>query len=361
MQRLTRIFIIVATIGAISAGGLTLFIGGQAEYRQRRVQLALYVKGDPLTEYDAEAGFRVKRNGLSAVKPHGSERIVDVAFNPQGFRVPPPERTAAIIGTDILAVGCSFTFGHGVTFEEAFPAQAAALTGFRVVNAGVPAYGTLGALVTLRRHLALKPKVVVYGYIEDHLRRNVSPCAPALFPVCRYQPFVDVTTPENPVVRTSPLSAASEFLNSWLVTGLREPETPMDGLRGAAWILLGAVPPNLSTPSSPSPAQQVAAWGYLMKQMKQEADAIGARLVVLHIPTPLPGAGEPRTFAPFPDDLRQALPAGIEVLDVTNALALVPVEVSLRFSQNNKHPTVEGHSIIAAELAHHLRSEADPE
>lgn len=74
-----------------------------------------------------------------------------------------------------LFVGCSFTMGHGVSAEDTLPGQLARSPGFplQTVNFGVQGYGTDQALLMLQRHLdRFDTKVVVYGFICDHLNRN---------------------------------------------------------------------------------------------------------------------------------------------------------------------------------------------
>jgi len=50
-------------------------------------------------------------------------------------------------------------------------------------NLALAAYGTTQSLQVLRRNLNLKPKLVIYTLISDHLRRNVSSCAPSFLSV----------------------------------------------------------------------------------------------------------------------------------------------------------------------------------
>jgi lysophospholipase L1-like esterase len=69
----------------------------------------------------------------------------------------------------ILAIGDSFTYGHGVQDDETYPAVAERLLRSRrhdveVVNAGVPGYNTDQAYTwTLRDGLALRPDLVLVG------------------------------------------------------------------------------------------------------------------------------------------------------------------------------------------------------
>lgn len=76
-------------------------------------------------------------------------------------------------GSTVLALGDSLTFGTGAAPEAAYPAQLAALTGWQVVNAGVP--GDTSAQVLERLPALLQqhaPALVLLGAGgNDFLRR----------------------------------------------------------------------------------------------------------------------------------------------------------------------------------------------
>ena len=61
-----------------------------------------------------------------------------------------------------------------------------------VANGAVSSYGTVSSHRALMRFKDLKPKVVIYGVIGDHLRRNLDPCAPSFHPPCLSVPHVVV-------------------------------------------------------------------------------------------------------------------------------------------------------------------------
>jgi len=73
-----------------------------------------------------------------------------------------PARAAVPAGATVLALGDSLTFGTGAAVESAYPARLAELTGWKVVNAGVPGNTSAQARARLPRLLAEhKPKLVL--------------------------------------------------------------------------------------------------------------------------------------------------------------------------------------------------------
>ncbi len=75
----------------------------------------------------------------------------------------------------ILFLGCSFTFGHGVSDEETYVSRLAeSFPDFKLLNAAAMGYGTTQAWLKLEEALTRYPdiKLVVYGFIGHHEQRN---------------------------------------------------------------------------------------------------------------------------------------------------------------------------------------------
>ena len=83
-----------------------------------------------------------------------------------------PEKPAG----EVLALGCSFTFGHGVSDQEPYPAVLANRywTDLKVHNAGANGWGTAQALLLTEDYFANhpRPSLVLYGWIPKQLERN---------------------------------------------------------------------------------------------------------------------------------------------------------------------------------------------
>jgi acyl-CoA thioesterase-1 len=84
-----------------------------------------------------------------------------------------PKAVAVPPGSAVLALGDSITFGTGATPETSYPAALAGLSGWNVVNAGVPGDTSAGALARLPelldRHSPRLVLVSIGG--NDFLRR----------------------------------------------------------------------------------------------------------------------------------------------------------------------------------------------
>ena len=86
---------------------------------------------------------------------------------------PPPLSRLLPTGAAVLALGDSITHGTGAPPEAAFPAQLAALSGWRVINGGVPGDTSAQALQRLPALLAehMPALVIVSLGGNDFLRR----------------------------------------------------------------------------------------------------------------------------------------------------------------------------------------------
>ncbi len=143
---------------------------------------------------DGEASIRIDANGCRHSGP-------DLPADPR---------------KPILAVGDSFTFGTDVSDEHAWPTQLSVITGARVVNGGVPAYGMDQILLRCEALVAeLNPRLVVFAIVADDIRR------------CEYsyrwawKPYFDVEGDQlvlknQPVPDAPPPTAAHSSLRSVL-------------------------------------------------------------------------------------------------------------------------------------------------
>ncbi len=126
-----------------------------------------------LARFDDETGWSYIP-GLSREISAGTGSI-RIAFDRNGIRVPAAETLLSPTAPSVLFIGCSYTMGHGLNYEESFVGKFGKRVGnsYQMINAGVQAYGTDQALLTLKRIAPqFNTRVVVYTFIEDHITRN---------------------------------------------------------------------------------------------------------------------------------------------------------------------------------------------
>lgn len=99
------------------------------------------------------------RPGLEREVP-GPEGPFEVRTNALGLRGPPPPGA----GPWTLVLGCSTTFGWGVSADEAWPARLAERLGEPVVNGGVPGWSTVQAVRGAGPWLDAGPSRVILAY-----------------------------------------------------------------------------------------------------------------------------------------------------------------------------------------------------
>lgn len=171
--------IILLLISVLVEGSLRLFhIPYQVEWIPTENAVA---------QFDKELGWTYIPN-LSKTLKYGAH-IKDVHFDKHGIRVPHPTFQFDYSRPSVLFIGCSYTMGHGLSYEESFVGQLGAFNelSYQMVNLGVQAYGSDQALLYLKKYLhRFNTKIVVYTFIESHITRNGNYHRRLLFPHARF-------------------------------------------------------------------------------------------------------------------------------------------------------------------------------
>jgi len=121
------------------------------------------------TQFDERLGWVSKK----------SKSVHDVAnstitINEGGIRSNGTNKISAATDNQrpILAVGDSYTFGYEVSDDQTWPAILERLTGRKVINAGVIAYGMDQSLLRARQLVDIyKPEILIYSFIPDDIWR----------------------------------------------------------------------------------------------------------------------------------------------------------------------------------------------
>lgn len=135
--------------------------------RDLRDQLDRNLNAESFMAPDRELIFKIKPNQNFLVKhPDYQMRVVTHLNLPEiGFR-------GGSLGGPAwaVAVGDSFTFGHGVNHQEIWTSVLAKALGKDVINMGVPAQGPSQYTRIFKRYgLPLKPRVAFYGFYFNDL------------------------------------------------------------------------------------------------------------------------------------------------------------------------------------------------
>ncbi len=160
------------------AAGLCL---GTAEIICRLLKIPFPATTNPtenaVAQFDPELGWSYIPNRSVIQKYPPAARDVAVHFDDIGARVRAPGHRRDPAAPTVLFVGCSFTMGHGVLYEETVAGQLESTPHFpfQAVNLGVQGYGTDQVFLLLKRHFKkFNTKAVVYTYLGAHPVRNAT-------------------------------------------------------------------------------------------------------------------------------------------------------------------------------------------
>ncbi|HZL98758.1 MAG TPA: hypothetical protein VFD43_00775, partial [Planctomycetota bacterium] len=111
---------------------------------------------------DPALGYRLRPGRLGL---RNREYDTELAVNSAGLR----DDEASLDGPELIVLGDSFALGWGVAQDESFPQQLERITGLKVLNAGLPSYGTARELLLLRTLDRSRLRAVVVQYfLNDH-------------------------------------------------------------------------------------------------------------------------------------------------------------------------------------------------
>ncbi len=253
---------------------------------------------------------------------------------------------------EVLTIGDSCSYGYGLDNEATFSECIERDTGLHTANYAQVGYSTLQSLLMLERQLArgLHPKIVIYGYIEDHLSRNLSPCAPSGAPYCLPAPHLDLKSVPPRIVPPDMQYFTPE--QNWrYFREILTSEGP--GWHDLVWRLridLFRIRTSAELQPAMDPDQKAAALTFLIAELANRCEAIGATLVVVF----LPYFNQDPMLGPS-DTLRQAIDQRALLLDLTPAAQQAPKN-SLGL-KGDGHPNREAHALIAAQLVDLFRAQ----
>jgi hypothetical protein len=301
------------------------------------------LEGDNIIAYDPEIGFVPMPSGRSLTKFTTFNRpsfSYNLYTDQRGARISVPGQSGPA-RIDIMTIGCSFTWGHGFENEDTFAVKVAQRLGVSGSNFAMGSYGTVQSLQILRRNRDLSPKIVVYGFITDHLRRNVSPCAPSYYPFCLDVAHVAWDARDRPIMaRPFSNGVRRERLQMKAQAGMLDPLT---WIAHGVDVVFGRLT-WLFSESGADDTRKEAALAFLLEEMARTVDNMGAKLLVVYIP---------EGYAPPPSALlRSVAKLNVLFLDMTDAFQHnreTQSNVSV-YIPGDGHPSIAGHALIAEEI-----------
>jgi len=225
------------------------------------------------------------------------ELVTNVYFDPNGIRVG-NKNDEVKNQVDILVLGESNTWGQGVNYNETYAAIVGERLNMNVANLGLIGSNGVQSLLLLRRYLKFKPKLIIYGFWEEHLLSNIQRCPNIDSPVCLGRPIIkrfhrktlQVSLPKGAKLalkqyvnwyRDSSLGTDLPLLRKWywkIRLAFRViAERHIDNLkRGSGYQKLNS--------SSKKWNYAIDASKYVVSEMKELADSVGAKLVIVYLP-----------------------------------------------------------------------------
>ncbi len=140
-------------------------------------------------QFDPEIGWVYRPNQSKWVEFVTGQPSVLVNHNEIGARVRSEGTHYDLTAPTLIVVGCSYTAGFGLPYEETFAGYLESIPGFpfQVVNLGVEGYGTDQSLLILERYFDhFDTRVVIFTYSEGQNDRNLNYDRRILYPNARF-------------------------------------------------------------------------------------------------------------------------------------------------------------------------------
>jgi hypothetical protein len=158
-------------------------------------------------------GYKLKTQ-LDLNYPFGLDQHYQIFSDLEGNRVS-VKNSPIEDKIDILAVGDSQTFGHGVNYEDTFIARVGSKFNLKELNAAVSGYGGLNSILTVEKNISKSPKIIVLGYYHDHAIRSLSKCYPGFSFSCLSVPHIKIVNQNSIFIKSKDNTNQIELLRKY--------------------------------------------------------------------------------------------------------------------------------------------------
>lgn len=316
-------------------------------YKNPFAKLNIHYLGGLPFEGDDEIGYvSVKNASIVEVSEGGNYHIYSdkrrARASSKDYQTPS--------SVDIITLGCSFAYGYRVENKYTFTEKLGREFNVSVANFALCGYGTVQSLQMLKRNIDLRPKVVIYAFITDHIRRNLSSVVLNNSPFCRIVSFIDFNENKEPFIHPPRF----ELLDPKLFNKFEEEilySKEGFGLNDVLWRARTDLYHlkewrNIQYPNDP--LSRKASLAYLINEMSATVNRIGAKLIIVYLPHFGKGHIEPP-----PEELLTSLNDDILFMDMSPKLTEYyknENSSSLTIPGDYAHPGQLGHALIAQEL-----------
>ncbi|HTR83703.1 MAG TPA: hypothetical protein VMI56_04435 [Reyranella sp.] len=341
-MNLKNLWLLVASTAVAFVAGIAIVSYWMVPNPQLEFRGGNFLAFDPEIGMVATPSHYTKR--VDGPTPNRGPLIYDIYTDDRSARVDGPEKQKSPEHVDMLAIGCSFTFGHPIQNRDTYSSRLARDLGVTVSDFALPSYGTTESLLMLRRNRDLAPKVVIYGFITAHLDRNILACASSYHPFCLDVAHVDWDEAGRPGIVPPTSNGVQRVYQHMTGPSLN----PVTWLSHGVDVIYGKLLLAKDNDHALSREKREEAFAFLFAELQRTVKEMGAELLVVHIP---------QTYEAPPPELMHHL-NGARFLDVAPALkrhhdaggaALQVVD--------DGHPNEVAHGIIASEIAGYLRRE----
>lgn len=299
---------------------------------------------------------------------------VAVSTNSHGLRDReiPYAKTSGV--TRVLSLGDSFAFGYGVDVADCYCKRTEARlgSGWEVVNAGVPSWGTADELdFLLSEGFRYSPDVVVLCYFRNDLHDNRARGTYRIDAKGRLRRVTPLPRQRPEEVDAHRIAVKDPILGDICIAGgsaSRETTTGSGGwwaLHSNLYRLARQAASRVHQRATGPAREDVAAQleyekrltGLLLAEVTRQCAQRGVDMIILWMPSREETTQWRQNRAPYEGEVARvtelARAAGAEVVDLAPVLAAAGVK--LAYFPNNAHINARGHDLVSATLAERIR------